>query len=125
MEHADWIHRLVRYKAQNPLPMPEKPGCLNPRDILLPLAGLAGPDAVIVTDVGQHQMITAQYYPFSRPRSLASSGGLGTMGYGLGAAIGAKVAFPDLPDPGLRRREFPHDPHELATRCTSTSPSSS
>lgn len=97
MEHADWIHRLVRYKAQNPLPMPEKPGCLNPRDILLPLAGLAGPDAVIVTDVGQHQMITAQYYPFSRPRSLASSGGLGTMGYGLGAAIGAKVASPDRP----------------------------
>ncbi|MCD8103764.1 MAG: biosynthetic-type acetolactate synthase large subunit [Lachnospiraceae bacterium] len=52
-------------------------------------------DAIIVTDVGQHQMWTAQYYKFSKPRTLLSSGGLGTMGYGVGAAIGAKVANPD------------------------------
>ncbi len=70
-------------------------------------AGLSGPyvveeiyrltkgDAIMVTDVGQHQMWTAQYYRFSRPRMLLTSGGLGTMGYGLGAAIGAKVANPE------------------------------
>ena len=52
-------------------------------------------DAIICTDVGQHQMWTAQYYKFSRPRTLLTSGGLGTMGYGLGAAIGAKLAKPE------------------------------
>lgn len=52
-------------------------------------------DAIICTDVGQHQMWTAQYYKFSKPRTLLTSGGLGTMGYGLGAAIGAKLAKPE------------------------------
>jgi len=55
----------------------------------------AGGNEIIVTDVGQHQMWVAQCYPFSAPRSLLTSGGLGTMGYGLGAAIGAKIARPD------------------------------
>ncbi|HEY5467075.1 MAG TPA: thiamine pyrophosphate-dependent enzyme, partial [Clostridia bacterium] len=97
LEHPEWVHSLVRYKAQNTLPMPTSGGCLNPRDILIPLAGMAGEDAIIVTDVGQHQMLTAQYYRFSRPRSFVSSCGLGAMGFGLGAAIGAKVANPDRP----------------------------
>ena len=52
-------------------------------------------DAIIVTEVGQHQMWAAQYYKFSNPRTLLTSGGLGTMGYGLGAAIGAQVANPE------------------------------
>ena len=52
-------------------------------------------DAIIVTEVGQHQMWAAQYYKYSKPRTLLTSGGLGTMGYGLGAAIGAQVANPD------------------------------
>ncbi len=54
-------------------------------------------DAIITTDVGQHQMWAAQFYKFSKPRTLLTSGGLGTMGYGLGASIGAKVACPDKP----------------------------
>jgi acetolactate synthase-1/2/3 large subunit len=51
----------------------------------------------VVTDVGQHQIWTAQFYPWSKPRTFISSGGLGTMGYGLGAALGAKIACPDKP----------------------------
>ena len=58
---------------------------------------IVGEDAIIVTDVGQHQMIMAQYYQFSRPRSFISSCGLGTMGFGMGAAIGTKVANPNRP----------------------------
>ena len=72
-----------------------------------PKEGLSGPfiieevyqatkgDAVIVTEVGQHQMWAAQYYQYAKPRTYLSSGGLGTMGYGLGAAIGAQIANPD------------------------------
>ena len=52
-------------------------------------------DAVIVTEVGQHQMWAAQYYKYKNPRTFLSSGGLGTMGYGLGAAIGAQIGNPD------------------------------
>ena len=52
-------------------------------------------DAIIVTEVGQHQMWAAQYYKFTKPRTLLTSGGLGTIGYGLGAAIGAKMGRPE------------------------------
>lgn len=62
---------------------------LNPQSIIETVNKLASPDTVIATDVGQHQMWTAQYYKFTRPRTFITSGGLGTMGFGLGAAIGA------------------------------------
>jgi acetolactate synthase-1/2/3 large subunit len=68
---------------------------VRPWTLLEEISKRVGGNEIIVTDVGQHQMWTAQYYPFSSPRSLLTSGGLGTMGYGLGAAIGAKVAQPD------------------------------
>lgn len=58
---------------------------------------MAGEDAVLVTDVGQHQMWAAQYYAFDKPRKFVTSGGLGAMGFGLGAAVGAKAADPDHP----------------------------
>lgn len=69
---------------------------LNPERILQAVHERVG-DAIVATDVGQHQMWTAQYWPFNRTRQFLTSGGLGTMGYGLGAAIGAKVGNPDTP----------------------------
>lgn len=68
---------------------------LNPMDIIQTLSNLAGEDTIIVTDVGQHQMWAGRYYQVEKPRTFITSGGLGTMGYGLPAAIGAKMASPD------------------------------
>ena len=68
---------------------------LHPRFILEAIHGRVGDEAIITTEVGQHQMWTAQFYPFAKPRTFLSSGGLGTMGYGTGAAMGAQVANPD------------------------------
>ncbi|MDP2791698.1 MAG: biosynthetic-type acetolactate synthase large subunit [Rectinemataceae bacterium] len=70
---------------------------LHPRFIMEEIHARVGDEAIVATDVGQHQMWTAQFFPFSRPRSFISSGGLGTMGFGMGAAIGAKIANPDRP----------------------------
>ncbi|MET0066961.1 MAG: acetolactate synthase large subunit [Candidatus Thiodiazotropha sp.] len=69
----------------------------RPQDLIRRVGQEMGPDAVVVTDVGQHQMWTAQVYPFSRPRQWLTSGGLGTMGFGLPAAIGAALAEPQRP----------------------------
>ena len=67
-------------------------------------------NAIIATDVGQHQMWEAQYYHHNEPRTLITSGGLGTMGFGLPAAIGAKMAKPDVGSLGdCRRRRLPDD----------------
>ncbi|MBO5302533.1 MAG: biosynthetic-type acetolactate synthase large subunit [Lachnospiraceae bacterium] len=93
MEHEKWLAHIKEYTHTYPLKCEEE--------------GLSGPylmktiyektkgDAIIVTEVGQHQMWAAQFYKYSKPRTLITSGGLGTMGYGLGAAIGAQVANPD------------------------------
>ncbi|MBO6054797.1 MAG: biosynthetic-type acetolactate synthase large subunit [Oscillospiraceae bacterium] len=75
-------------------PLPEEP-VLTPAGIVRACQRLAGADAQIVTDVGQHQMWTAQYFPFRYPNQFISSGGFGTMGFGLGAAMGAKIGRPD------------------------------
>ena len=67
-------------------------------------------EALIVTEVGQHQMWAAQYYKYTKPRTLLTSGGLGTMGYGLGASMGAKVGCPDKNSGKYcRRRLFPYE----------------
>jgi acetolactate synthase-1/2/3 large subunit len=68
---------------------------LHPRFIMEAIHDRVGDDAIVATEVGQHQMWTAQFYPFAKPRTFISSGGLGTMGFGAGAAIGAQVANPD------------------------------
>ena len=95
--HSEWRQTLLDFRIKIGLPKPKEGNKVDPRDFIYTLHKLLGEDAIIVTDVGQHQMITAQYYQFSKPRSFISSCGLGTMGYGLGAAIGAKCAHPDRP----------------------------
>jgi acetolactate synthase-1/2/3 large subunit len=92
-EHEEWLAYVEGLKEKYPMTYPD--------------AGLSGPymveqiykqtkgEAIITTEVGQHQMWAAQYYKYSKPRTLLTSGGLGTMGYGLGAAIGAQIANPD------------------------------
>jgi len=75
----------------------KKTAGLSPRFIIECAAERMGVDAIVATDVGQHQIWAAQYYPVARPRSFLSSGGLGAMGFGLGAALGAKLANPERP----------------------------
>ena len=91
--HPDWLKYTRQLSASYPLNYNHKK--LTCPMVIQKLDELTCGDAIITTDVGQHQMWAAQYYTFSHPRTLISSGGLGTMGYGIGAAIGAKVAFPD------------------------------
>jgi acetolactate synthase-1/2/3 large subunit len=93
MDHSDWIKKIQDYKKKYPLSY--ETNKLTCPYIIEELYNLTKGDAIISTDVGQHQMWTAQYYKFNRPRTLLTSGGLGTMGYGLGACIGAQVGNPD------------------------------
>lgn len=95
--HEEWRKTLIDFRTKIGLKKPSKGDKVDPRDFIYTLHKLLGDDAIIVTDVGQHQMITAQYYQYSKPRSFISSCGLGTMGYGMGAAIGVKTAHPDRP----------------------------
>ena len=91
--HTEWMQQIREFKDKYPLTY-EKEGLSGPfvmEEIYRQTKG----DAIIVTEVGQHQMWAAQYYKFAKPRTLLTSGGLGTMGYGLGAAIGAQVANPE------------------------------
>jgi len=91
-------HDFTAWKAQvfarKELPL-KKDDILHAHEILETISDLTGGDAIIATDVGQHQMWSCQYYHFSRPGQLLTSGGFGTMGFGLGAAMGAKVGNPD------------------------------
>ena len=93
MNHTDWIAHVLDFKVKFPLKYPET-GLSGPYVIEKLYEETKG-DAIVVTEVGQHQMWAAQYYKFNQPRTLLTSGGLGTMGYGLGAAIGAQIANPD------------------------------
>ncbi|WP_297940477.1 acetolactate synthase large subunit [uncultured Campylobacter sp.] len=93
-----WREILARYDALNPLDYKDSDEVLKPQWVVRETAKIlkeSGKDAVIATDVGQHQMWVAQFYPFDRPRQLITSGGQGTMGFGLPAAVGAKAAKPE------------------------------
>ncbi|MEW5898524.1 MAG: biosynthetic-type acetolactate synthase large subunit [Bacillota bacterium] len=92
-ERSAWLKRIEELKQLYPLRY-EKENGLKPQFIIEELYRLTKGDAVVATDVGQHQMWVAQYYRFKRPRSLISSGGLGTMGFGLPAAVGAQLGLP-------------------------------
>lgn len=91
--HKEWIDKVMA--RLDALPMRYHQNVLAGPYIIEKLYELTGGDAIIVTEVGQHQMWAAQFYKYKNPRTLITSGGLGTMGYGLGAAIGAKVGCPD------------------------------
>jgi acetolactate synthase-1/2/3 large subunit len=92
---SDWLLRVAALRQQLPLRMPGLHDPRTPYGIVRAVAQLAGADAAVTTDVGQHQMWVAQSYPFQRPDRWLTSGGLGTMGFGLPAAIGAALALPD------------------------------
>jgi len=88
---TEWHGEIDEWKAIIPQDHHRKTA-LHPRFIIQETAKALGEKAIVVTDVGQHQMWTAQFYPFNTPRSFLSSGGMGTMGFGMGAAAGAKIA---------------------------------
>lgn len=91
--HEQWVQHIQDMKAKYPLNYDHSQ--LTGPYVIQKLYELTGGDAIISTDVGQHQMWAAQYFKFKEPRTFLTSGGLGTMGYGLGAAIGAKMGCPD------------------------------
>jgi len=92
-KHSEWKAYIAELKEKYPLKYEE--GLLSCPYVMETIDKVTEGDAVITTDVGQHQMWAAQYYTYSKPRTFLSSGGLGTMGYGLGACIGAKMGRPD------------------------------
>ncbi len=92
-EHKEWMQHVVQLKGKYPLSYDEP--LLSCPYIMEEIDRITCGGAVITTDVGQHQMWAAQFYKYSMPRTLLTSGGLGTMGYGLGACIGAKMGRPD------------------------------
>jgi acetolactate synthase-1/2/3 large subunit len=89
-ERSAWLAQIAAWRANDYAPT-DSETVLKPHQIIAAIAELAGADAVIATDVGQHQMWAAQYCQRTRPRSFLTSGGLGTMGFGYGAALGAQV----------------------------------
>ena len=97
-------------------------GKLSPHDIIGTVSGIAPEDCIIVTDVGQHQMWTAQMYPLRKPRTFLTSGGLGTMGYGMGAAIGASAATGRRTVLFTGDGSFGMDLNELATAVARRTP---
>ncbi|MGN0642170.1 MAG: biosynthetic-type acetolactate synthase large subunit [Huintestinicola sp.] len=96
VKHDKWMGDIARWKEEYPLrQVGADEEAVLPQDILETLAEITKGEAIVTTEVGQHQMWAAEYYSFKKPHSFITSGGLGTMGYGLGAAIGSKVGNPD------------------------------
>jgi acetolactate synthase-1/2/3 large subunit len=96
-KHTDWKKEIDAWKEKLPLVYKKKKGVVSPQYVIESIREVTKGKAIISTEVGQNQMWVAQFYKFEEPRTLLTSGGLGTMGYGFPAAIGAKVARPDMP----------------------------
>ena len=94
-ERKEWFGKISQWKKKYPLGYDRKSTNIKPQYVVEQVCELTGGDAIVTTGVGQHQMWTSQFFRFKRPRQFISSGGLGTMGFGLPAAIGAQVAKPD------------------------------
>lgn len=94
-ETGKWLDTIEDWKAEHPLKMKKKP-IMTPQDVIETINRIFD-EAIIVTDVGQHQMFTAQFIEITEKKKLLMSGGLGTMGYGMPGAIGAKIGNPDIP----------------------------
>jgi len=94
-EREAWEARIRHFEAEHPLAYDQGDAVIKPQFVIDKIFQLTGGDAIVATDVGQHQMWTAQYFHFERGRDWLTSGGLGTMGYGFPAALGAQVAHPE------------------------------
>ena len=93
---SQWMNRINGWLAEFPYQVDDdEPGVIAPQNVIKSVYDITGGDAIVATEVGQHQMWAAQFYRFEQPRRWITSGGLGTMGFGLPAALGAQVAFPD------------------------------
>lgn len=95
IERTEWLNQVKEWKEKYPLVYDRAADAVKPQNIVEQIAEHTNHDAIVVTDVGQHQMWAAQYYNYRWPRQFISSGGLGTMGFGFPAAIGAQFACPD------------------------------
>ena len=95
--YADWLEHLEEVRKNEPMPKPRREGAIAAWQVLENLREITGGDAIITTEVGQNQMWTAQHYKVEEPRRFVTSGGLGTMGFGFPAAIGAAFACPKQP----------------------------
>jgi acetolactate synthase-1/2/3 large subunit len=92
---AEWVDMIAQWKAKYPFSYDRQAGTIKPQFVIEQIHEATRGDAIIATGVGQHQMWTAQYFRWTRPRQMITSGGLGTMGFGLPAALGAKLGRPD------------------------------
>lgn len=92
---SEWVATIEKQKTEHPFVLPPGDDPFNPVTVIQKIAELADEDTIITSDVGQHQMWAAQIYPFKKPRTWLTSGGLGTMGFGVPTAIGAALANPD------------------------------
>lgn len=93
LDHSDWVAEVDSFRR--PFNQLQIEDYVNPQTLIEKIDAITGDDTIVVTDVGQHQLWAAQFYKFKQPRTLLTSGGLGTMGYSMGAAYGAQVGCPD------------------------------